>query len=68
MKYVFSKEKCIATNKIDPKKVPSWVDECDGKEVTFKNESYGVVKGIGVEIAGQLREFQALKDWCEVVE
>lgn len=68
MKYVFSKEKFIATNKIDPNKALSWIDMCDGKEVTLDHESYGVVKGIGVKIAGQLQEFQVLKDWCDLVE
>lgn len=68
MKYVFSKEKFIATNKINTSKAIPWIDMCDRKEVIFENKSYGVVKGIGVEIAGQLQEFQVLKEWCEVVE
>lgn len=70
MKYVFSKEKFLASNNIKLSNTTLyWVNICDGKEVTFEeNEIYGEVKGVGVEIAGKLEEFMALKEWCEGVE
>ncbi|CAL7891431.1 hypothetical protein [Fusobacterium necrophorum] len=57
MKYVFSKEKCLLINKIDPNKALSWMEECDGKEVDIgKDDTYGFCG-----------PFLIKKEWCEVV-
>lgn len=65
MKYVFSRENFIKNRGIwCYKKCKPWVDECDGKEAIFENDSYGIVKGI--KILGYLQEIQVLKKWCEV--
>lgn len=58
MKYVFSKEKFIATNKIDTSETPLWIDMCDGIEVDIgKDDTYGFCG-----------PFLIMKEWCEVAE
>ncbi|MCI7342520.1 MAG: hypothetical protein MSH33_01075 [Fusobacterium necrophorum] len=59
MKYVFSKEKFLATNKIDANdNTELWMNMCDGIEVD-------IVKGGTYGFCGP---FLILKEWCEVVE
>ena len=42
--------------------IRSWVDRCDGKEVTMLDESTGIIKSSnGYEAVVHI-------DWCEVVE
>ncbi|EFS20849.1 hypothetical protein FSBG_00346 [Fusobacterium gonidiaformans 3-1-5R] len=68
MKWIFRKDKFIEHTGSQHFEKALWVDEADGKEVIFKDENFGLVKGVGVTIVGVFHEYAVLREWCEVVQ